>query len=222
MGTLRARVGEARPALGMATRTPITVVSAQFEDLVSHGLRALMADDDHLELIAHDIPVDRVPSALGRLRPAVLILNFGSLRSPIQVHELHAAHPETRIVVLANRPSPAECNQMLAFGATACLSKETQARDILNAIHLASRGLHVLPRTAAEFGMSEMPGPDLLTPREADVLELLQQGRSNAEIAAALHVGVETVRTHARNIYRKLGVRTRRDLASLAGAAQRR
>ena len=66
--------------------------------------------------------------------------------------------------------------------------------------------------------MSEMPGPDLLTPREADVLELLQEGRSNAEIAVALHVGVETVRTHARNIYRKLGVRTRRDLASLGGS----
>ena len=104
----------------------------------------------------------------------------------------------------------------VAFGATACLSKETQARDILNAIHLASRGLHVLPKTAREFGMSRMPGPELLTPREADVLELLQQGRSNAEIAAALHVGIETVRTHARSIYRKLGVRTRRELANMS------
>ena len=47
----------------------------------------------------------------------------------------------------------------------------------------------------------------------ADVLALLQEGRSNAEIALALQVGVETVRTHARNIYRKLGVRTRRELA---------
>jgi DNA-binding CsgD family transcriptional regulator len=46
----------------------------------------------------------------------------------------------------------------------------------------------------------------------ADVLALLQAGRSNAEIALALQVGVETVRTHARNIYRKLGVRTRREL----------
>ena len=52
----------------------------------------------------------------------------------------------------------------------------------------------------------------MLTPREADVLELLQSGRSNAEIAQALHVGIETVRTHARRIYRKLGVRTRREL----------
>jgi DNA-binding NarL/FixJ family response regulator len=103
---------------------------------------------------------------------------------------------------------------MLAFGATACLSKETQARDILNAIHLASRGLHVLPRTSTDFAPEPL-GPELLTPREADVLEHLQAGRSNAEIALALSVSVETVRTHRRNIYRKLGVRTRRELASL-------
>jgi DNA-binding NarL/FixJ family response regulator len=48
------------------------------------------------------------------------------------------------------------------------------------------------------------------------VLELLQLGRSNAQIAMELNVGVETVRTHARNIYRKLGVKTRRELATLS------
>ena len=58
----------------------------------------------------------------------------------------------------------------------------------------------------------EPSGPAPLTPREADVLELLQAGHSNAEIAGALHVGIETVRTHARHIYRKLGVSTRREL----------
>jgi DNA-binding CsgD family transcriptional regulator len=47
------------------------------------------------------------------------------------------------------------------------------------------------------------------------VLKLLQEGRSNAQIAMELNVGVETVRTHARNIYRKLGVKTRRELATL-------
>ena len=71
--------------------------------------------------------------------------------------------------------------------------------------------MHVLP--GANGSAEQEPyGPDLLTQREADVLELLQQGASNAEIAAKLTVGVETVRTHARNIYRKLGVRTRREL----------
>ena len=66
--------------------------------------------------------------------------------------------------------------------------------------------------------LAEPLGPELLTPREANVLEHLQAGRSNAEIALALSVSVETVRTHRRNIYRKLGVRTRRELASLTQA----
>jgi DNA-binding NarL/FixJ family response regulator len=99
---------------------------------------------------------------------------------------------------------------MLAFGATACLAKSTEARDVLHAIHLASRGLHVLP--PAGIDGPDAPGPDLLTPREAEVLELLQSGRSNAEIAQMLHVSIETVRSHARRIYRKLGVSTRREL----------
>ncbi len=199
----------------MSMRRPVTVVTAAFEDLVGRGLRTLIAEDGHIEIVAVDVPYDHLPDALAEHEPLVAILNFGSLASPADVSSLHQAFSATRLVVLANHPSPAECNQMLAFGATACLSKDTQGRDILNAIHLASRGLHVLPRTAAEFGMTEPPGPELLTPREADVLELLQQGHSNAQIATGLHVGIETVRTHARNIYRKLGVGTRRELASL-------
>lgn len=200
----------------MEARKPVRLAVAQFEDLVTRGLRALVAEDVNVKLIADEVPHEQMEKLIAREAPDVALLNFGSLRSPNDVRALHSLHPETRLVVLANRPSPSECNQMLAFGATACLSKETQARDILSAIHLASRGLHVLPKTAKEFGMTRMPGPELLTPREADVLELLQQGRSNAEIAMALSVGIETVRTHARSIYRKLGVRTRRDLANLS------
>lgn len=196
----------------MLTRSPVTVAIARFEDLVSRGLRALVEEDPNLALVAWDVPHEAVETAIATHRPQVALLNFGSLRTPVEVRELTGAHPATRVIVLANRPSPAECNQMLAFGATACLSKETQARDVLSAIHLASRGLHVLPRSAGEPAPSPA-GPQLLTPREADVLELLQRGRSNGEIAATLHVGVETVRTHARNIYRKLGVASRAVLA---------
>jgi DNA-binding NarL/FixJ family response regulator len=201
----------------MQPRQPITVALTRFEDLVNRGLRAFIEEDFTLSLVALDVELDSLDRVLSDLHPSVAILNFGSLRSPADVHRLHTAHPETRLLVLANRPSASEANQMLAFGATACLSKETQARDVLNAIHLASRGLHVLPRVSSNGGAAADPpiGPELLTPREADVLEHLQQGRSNAEIANALHVGIETVRTHRRNIYRKLGVKTRRELAAL-------
>ena len=197
-------------------RSPVTVVASKFEDLVAVGLKHLISEDPNLELVAADIPVNTIEPSIEKYQPSVVLLNFGTLKSPAQVFQLHQEFPDTRIVVLANRPTAAECNQMLSFGATACLSKETEGRDIINAIHLASRGMHVLPRSAAAGGGADslnLEGSDLLTPREADVLELLQEGATNAQIAHTLSIGVETVRTHARNIYRKLGVSTRRDLA---------
>jgi DNA-binding NarL/FixJ family response regulator len=194
----------------VVTSPPSSVALARFEDIVGRGLRALIEEDPNLELVAVSVPHNQLSEVMATHRPQVLVLNFGSLANAVEVRDLNRAHPDTRLVVLANRPTPSECRQMLAFGATACLAKGTQARDVLNAIHLASRGLHVLPPAAIPGYAPD--GPELLTPREEDVLEQLQAGRSNAEIAAALHVSVETVRTHARRVYRKLGVSTRREL----------
>lgn len=202
-----------RSGLVPLAHAPVGVVLARFEDLLDRGLRALIAEDEHLELLAAGVAHEGIPAAIAVHRPQVALLNYGSLRTPLELRQLVAAHPDTHLIVLANRPSPAECNQMLAFGATACLSKETQARDVLSAIHLASRGVQVVRRIPGETGALPQVGPELLTQREAAVLELLQGGRSNGEIAAELHIGVETVRTHARSIYRKLGVRSRRELA---------
>ena len=198
----------------MATRVP--VVAGEFEDLVAFGLRRLLSDNGSVELVASDVPLDRLEAVFDEHRPAVALVNFGSLPSAAVVHGLHQSHPDTHIVVLAARPTTAEATQMLSFGAAACISKDTQARDIITAIHLASRGMNMLPRPKDLGDSLGPPGPDLLTPREADVLELLQDGRSNAEIAHGLSIGVETVRTHARNIYRKLGISSRRDLARLS------
>jgi DNA-binding NarL/FixJ family response regulator len=194
----------------------ITVVLAGFEDLVRLGLVALVEADEHLELLAADVAPGALDAVLAERAPAVCLVNLGALSRAADVSRLHAAHPGVRLVVLANSPSPADAHQLLALGAMACLGKEVQARDIRNAIHLASRGLQVLPRRAAAAAAGP-PGPELLTPRESEVLALLREGRSNAEIGLALHVSIETVRTHRRNIYRKLGVRTRRELAALGG-----
>jgi DNA-binding NarL/FixJ family response regulator len=194
-------------------RQPITLTLARFEDIISVGLQSLIDGDANLTLVDTDVDQSRMSAVLSSHHPDVAILNFGSLATPADLRDLHAAHPGTRLLVLANNPSAAECRQMIGFGATACLAKSTEARDVLHAIYLASRGLHVLPGGDGNTTL-EPSGPAPLTAREADVLELLQRGRSNAEIAGALHVGVETVRTHARHIYRKLGVTTRRELRS--------
>jgi len=203
------------PADNSGVGDPVKLVVGRFEDLIARGLRSLLAEDAGIELVATDVELDALDALLTEHQPGVALINFGALRSPVDVNRLHIAHPATRLLVLAHRPTPTDGSQLLAFGATACLPKESRARDILEAIRLAARGLHVLPRTEPDEE-TEPIGPELLTPREAVVLEHLRAGRSNAEIALALAVSVETIRTHRRNIYRKLGVRTRRELASLS------
>jgi DNA-binding NarL/FixJ family response regulator len=194
-----------------------TVVSARFEDLVALALSVLIAEDPNLDLVESDVSVDDLDETIARHRPKVVLLNHGTLRSPTQVFSLHRTYPDTALVVLANSPTAADFNQMLSYGATACLSKETEARDVISAIHLAARGMHVLPQTATVHGGDpvRIRGVDQLTPREGEVLEQLQGGATNAEIAERLAIGVETVRTHARKIYRKLGIASRRELARL-------
>jgi DNA-binding NarL/FixJ family response regulator len=199
----------------MDASCPVTVLLARFEDLVSAGLRSLIGTDPNLRIVASDVAVHELDALIAEHEPCVAIINFGALRMPAEVRRLSAAHPATRLLVLANNPTPGECAQLLALGATACLGKEVQARDILTTIHLASRGLHVLPHATHASATTPLL-PDVLTPREADVLDQLQLGRSNGEIAAELSVSIETIRTHARSVFRKLGVKGRRELTTLS------
>jgi DNA-binding NarL/FixJ family response regulator len=202
----------------MSTRPTITVAITRFDDLLALGLRAVLADDPSVSLVAHDVTYARIPATLRAHRPVVLILDSGALPDLAAVRALSVAHPTTRLVLLGDVTSAAESAQLLAFGASACLARDTQARDVRNAVHLASRGLQLMPIGGKEGGGHVLD--PLLTHREGDVLVLLRQGRSNAQIALALQIGVETVRSHARSIYRKLGVASRRELIGLPAPRQ--
>ncbi len=190
---------------------------ARFDDLFARGLHELLAGDPSLVVVAYDIEQRRIGVVLRAHRPAVAILDARALTKLGDVRELTLAHPSTRLVLLGDGLSGIECAQLLAFGASACLGRDTQARDVLNAVHLAARGLQLTPRASAA---EEPLRGGLLTRREAEVLPLLSQGATNPQIAVALGVGVETVRTHARNIYRKLGVSSRSELTGPASAAR--
>jgi DNA-binding NarL/FixJ family response regulator len=110
--------------------------------------------------------------------------------------------------------------QLCAAGADAVLDRSARDVDLRGALatiatghrHLAPGVLDVIfsgtPETVPRRSVS-------LSPREQAVLELLATGRSNRDIAAALHIGVETVKTHLSNVYVKLGV-ARRDQAIAA------
>jgi DNA-binding NarL/FixJ family response regulator len=193
----------------------ITLVIARFEDLFARGLRVVIDGDTTLEVVAGDIEPDRLDVVFRAHRPRAAILNVDALGKLARVRELSREHSDTRLVLVASQPTVTTCAQLLAFGASACLGRDAQARDVLTAIHLASRGLQLTPWQSDEPSALPVAGSQLLTQREAEILPMLQQGSSNAQIAWTLQIGVETIRTHARNIYRKLGVASRRELTAL-------
>jgi DNA-binding NarL/FixJ family response regulator len=188
-------------------------VLARFDDLLGRGLRELIESDQSLAIVAANVEHGRIPVVLRAHHPDVAVLDGGALAKPAEIRQLSSQYPSTRLVLIVDEASMVECAQLLAFGASACLGRDTQSRDVLTAIHLASRGLQVTPQHNPSPDGHAITGGRLLTRREAEVLPLLQQDHSNAHIAATLGVGVETVRTHARNIYRKLGVSSRRELS---------
>jgi DNA-binding NarL/FixJ family response regulator len=112
--------------------------------------------------------------------------------------------------------------EALRAGASGFLLKRARPVQIVDAVRVVARGDSLLfpeavRRLAAAYGNREavLPGPPL-TDREGEVLGLMAEGLSNAEIAGRLVLGVETVKTHVGNVLGKLGVRDRTQAVVIA------
>jgi DNA-binding NarL/FixJ family response regulator len=187
----------------MPTRADIHVIAGRFDEAVSKGLHALLADDDELVMVATDVPLGELATVVARHRVEVALVDLDALPAIRDLRRLSARLGDVRIVVLADAPTPGECRQALMAGASACLPKETAARDVRHAVHLAARGLRVLPRPASDEGGTAGAGE--LSEQEAAVLAMLREGHSSAETATRLGMEPDAVRMLARRIRRKLG-----------------
>ncbi|MGW0831179.1 response regulator [Streptomyces prunicolor] len=132
-----------------------------------------------------------------------------------------------RVLVLTTFDLDEHVYDALAAGASGFLLKDVTAERLFDAVRVVAAGEALLApgitrRLIAEFARQRpRTGPahtalDTLTPRETDVLRLLAQGLSNPELAARLHVGEETVKTHVSRILSKLGLRDRTQAVVMA------
>ncbi|HEY2537100.1 MAG TPA: response regulator transcription factor [Solirubrobacteraceae bacterium] len=189
----------------------------RFSALVGCGLAQIVREDRGLRIVGLDLDSAALEHAVARRAPEVAIVDEppAALAKPSLLEHLRKSNPETGVVVLAHRPPLAYGMRLLSVGAS-CVSKDASAADILAAVRVAADGRRVY---ASDDGhLVERSSPDLaarLTPRETEVFEYLSRARSHAEIAHALQLGVETVRTHSAHIRRKLGVRNNRELIGL-------
>jgi len=200
--------------------------------------QALMRDGFSMILDAqHDIAVvgDAANGQLGlelcrRTRPDVVLMD---IRMPemdgIEATRLITddSQIETKVLVLTTFDLDEYVYSAMRAGASGFLLKDTPAKELIAAVRVIANGDALLSpsvtkRLIEEFARQPVPGADKpelprdLTERENEALELLAQGLSNKEIAAAMYVGEATAKTHVSRLLTKLGVRDRVQAVVLA------
>ncbi|MEU7906768.1 response regulator transcription factor [Actinoplanes sp. NPDC049118] len=197
-----------------------TVLLVDDEELVRVGLRAVIDAQPDLRVVGEAADGAEVPPLVARLRPDVVLMD---VRMPaidgLQAtrHLLaHAAAPP-RVLVITTFENDEYVYEALRAGASGFVLKRARPAQLVDAVRVVARGDSLLfpaaiRRLAGAYAgggeAGRLPGVPL-TGRELEVLRLMATGRSNAEIAADLVLGLETVKTHVGNVLAKLGARDR-------------
>jgi two-component system, NarL family, response regulator LiaR len=187
---------------------PLRVVIVNDYELVVRGLAAILAPfPDRVEVV--ELVVGEVPDG-----PADITLfdTFGGRRSALSRVDAMADDPSLGKVVLYTWDLPeAFVHDIDERAIDAVILKSTTGEQLVEALERIHRGEHVDPAERDRF-----PGVPTLSEREREVLALLGHGLSNRAIADELYLSVDTVKTHVRKVFSKLGVENRTQAALIA------
>jgi DNA-binding NarL/FixJ family response regulator len=197
----------------VAEKGAVTVVVGRFPPVVGRGLVAVLREDRRIHIVDSDLEPLKLERTVAQRSPRVVILDEADERSTRA--RLRTSSPETEILVFAHDPTPTYGTLLLADGAT-CVAWSVPAEDIRASVHLAAEGARIFASADGERVERRYPSEArLLTHRETEVLEHLSRGETNAEIALALGIGIETVRTYVASVLRKLNVQSRQKLVGM-------
>ena len=192
----------------------IRVLVVDDHPLFRDGLAALLATIGDTEVVASAGDGARAVDLARELAPDVVVvdLNMPGLPGLETIRRLTRLEPCPAVLVLTMVEDPDAVTAALQVGASGYLLKGAAQEDVVAAIRTVAAGGAVVGAGAARRFLSRPSGPDL-TEREAEVLALLAQGRSNSEIARDLAISVKTVQNHVSHVLAKLQVRDRTQAA---------
>lgn len=203
----------------------IRLLIADDHAIVREGLRALIATEPGLELVAEAADGVEAVSKVHALKPDVILLDMMMPRKDGlgAIEEIMKDQPNARILVLTSFAEDDKVFPAIKAGALGYLLKDSSPQELLQAIRNVHQGEASLHPTIARKLMRELnqppslpPTTDPLTEREVDVLRLVAQGLSNDDIAEQLVVSERTVRTHVSHILDKLHLANRTQMALYA------
>jgi len=209
----------------VVARPPVRIVLADDHLVVREGVRDRLAAEPDLVVVGEASDGLTALALVRRERPDVAVLDV-EMPGLTGVEVARAIRDEglgTRVLVLSGYDAAEYVGALLDAGAAGYLTKDESLASIVAAVRGVAAGEEGwLSRRVAARVLSlrreapEAGAPGGLTPREADVLRLVAQGRSNAEAARTLVVSDHTVRNHLANVYAKLGVGNRAEATAWA------
>lgn len=206
---------------------PIRVVLADDHPIVLMGLAGLLAGDAAITVVATCRNGKEALDAVRRQDPdiAVLDVRMPAMTGTEVLAAIKSGRHRARVILLTASASEVEILSAIAGGASAVVRKDMASDDLLRCLHIVAGGGRWFPRDTDGRGaeLSEpavTPGLSALTPREREVALLVAAGASNKGIAGRIGLTEGTVKLHLHNIYRKLGISNRTELATLAIAGR--
>lgn len=209
---------------------PVRVLIADDHALVRRGIIAVLAGSDDLQVVGEAVDGLEAIEKARELSPDVIVMDLNMPRcSGLEaIQALQTEMPQVCVLVLTVSEMESDLFAAMKFGATGYLLKQVEPEDLIHAIlYIAQGGVIVSPQMAAallgEFknptapaGEETAPADGDLSPREGEVLQLVAKGSTNKEIAEALFISENTVKTHMQSIMEKLHLANRSQAAAYA------
>ncbi|MEW6403234.1 MAG: response regulator transcription factor [Chloroflexota bacterium] len=201
----------------MGDTPQIRIVLADDHALVLEGLRALLAAESDLHVVATATDGERLLEAVRRFNPDVVAMD---LQMPFMdgltcLHHIRAEQLPVRVLVISAFGDAQSLRAAVEGGADGFALKTDSPEMTLAAIRQVAAGRMVFPDAVRRWLIRKSEqDPNALTDREEAVLALVAEGKSNAQIGAALRLSENTVKFHLKNLFSKLGVTNRTEAAA--------
>jgi NarL family two-component system response regulator LiaR len=191
---------------------PITIVLADDHRVVTRSLRAYLESFPDLQVTGVAASGEELLERLFEWKPQIVLQDLlmpGGIDGIETIRRMKERAPAVNVIALTASVDEARMMGALRAGAAGYVRKDAEPEVLLSAVRAVARGKTYIDPTVSRQILHVADPREELTPRETEVLRQLALGRSNKEIADALLIGDETVKTHLGNVFSKLNVENR-------------